>query len=498
MDTVNNKKIKISYSIIIKLFSLMLLLYNFRGIFNYDGRLQFCIATMALVTGIITILTFNIEDNSFKSYAALYLFLFFWYLLWAIVIPYSAAPDEFGRYMVPKFILENRALPQGWEESVRLPQWGFSYAFHPSLPGIISALFMRIGLLFTNGENLYIYARLTSVLSGVGVVMMSKKISEKMFDGTITKLFVVSVGLLPQFTYLSAYINNDVFAVLGVSIVIYGMLIGDESDWNVNSCLLMGIGGSMCALSYYNSLGIVIVAFVYATFMIVRNNNIKTYYRTYLGKVFTVAGVMIISTSYFFIRNAINLNGDFLGLRTRNMYAEMYADDILKPSLHPTALKEGFSVFDMIMGDYGPPWLAFTKESFIGVFGYMDIHIRDGYIKIIALIIEIGIIAFVLFTFVNKNKNGHYDKKIWFYIGMVAMCIITTCLSVYYSYVVDHEPQGRYLMPMLMSFSILFVSGWNYFLSNVSERAKKVVVTIVIMTYLIINVNCIYYIWGVG
>ncbi|MCQ2493250.1 MAG: hypothetical protein MJ104_01500 [Lachnospiraceae bacterium] len=494
----DKKRTKIIYSIIIKILFILLLLYNFRNIFSYDGKIRLGIAIIAFIIGIATILTFRFEDNSFKSYLGIYLFVFFWYLLWAIVIPFSGAPDEFGRYMVPKFILENGTLPYGWEESVRLPMWGFSYAFHPSLPSIISALLMKIGRIFGRDEILYVFARLTSVISGVGVVIMVKKIGTKLFDGTITKLFVISVALLPQFTFLSAYINNDVFAVLGVSIVIYGMLIGSGDNWGVKSCLLMGIGGAMCALSYYNSLGIIIVAFIYATFMFIRNNNMKTNYKTYLLKVLLVVSVMIFITGYFFIRNAINFDGDFLGLKTRNMYAELYADDILKPSLHPTAYKDGLSVIDMIMGDYTPAWISYTKESFIGVFGYMDIHIKEGFIMMIELIIETGIIAFVLFTFVNRKRDGHYDKRIFFYIGMVAMCIITTSLSVVYSYFVDHQPQGRYLMPMLISLTIIFVSGWNYFLQNVSEKIKKAIVMIAIMSYLIVNINCIYYVWGVS
>ena len=51
--------------------------------------------------------------------------------------------------LIPEYIVSHHTLPNGMEESVRHPLWGFSYALYPYLTAIISSVFMAITSLFT-------------------------------------------------------------------------------------------------------------------------------------------------------------------------------------------------------------------------------------------------------------------------------------------------------------------------------------------------------------
>lgn len=74
---------------------------------------------------------------------------FFVYFVWSFSQPFGEAPDETMKYDICKYIVQNNSLPQGGDETVRNPLWGISYAFMPILAYIVSAIFMKITMIFT-------------------------------------------------------------------------------------------------------------------------------------------------------------------------------------------------------------------------------------------------------------------------------------------------------------------------------------------------------------
>ena len=48
--------------------------------------------------------------------------------------PFGNPPDEYNRYLIPQYIAQSGSLPNGYDESVRIGGYGFSYAFQPILP----------------------------------------------------------------------------------------------------------------------------------------------------------------------------------------------------------------------------------------------------------------------------------------------------------------------------------------------------------------------------
>ncbi len=48
--------------------------------------------------------------------------------------PFGNPPDEYNRYLIPRYIAEHGTLPNGYEESIRIPGYGFPTPFSPSSP----------------------------------------------------------------------------------------------------------------------------------------------------------------------------------------------------------------------------------------------------------------------------------------------------------------------------------------------------------------------------
>ena len=196
--------------------------------------------------------------NKKDYYWAKYMLIFGFFCIsfgTSIFLKTEHAPDEAMRMLIPEYIVSHHTLPNGMEESVRHPLWGFSYALYPYLTAIITSVFMAITSLFTkSAAALLTAARLTSVLSGTGTLIVVFLIGEELFERRESALLGgIFVGFLPQFVFLSCYVNNDSLAVFTVALIIYFWIRGMKSAFCKKDCIGLGAGCGLCALSYYNA-----------------------------------------------------------------------------------------------------------------------------------------------------------------------------------------------------------------------------------------------------
>lgn len=389
-------------------------------------------------------------------------------LTWAMIQLDASAPDEVMKMDICKYIAENGKLPHGGDEAIRDPSWGISYAFSPILSYIIGGGFIKIVSLFTQELHMYyIAARLVSVICYTIMTIFIIKIGEKLFHKKDTKwMFIILATLLPQVTFLGSYINNDSLALLSISIIIYSWIIGLETKWNIKSCLSLAIGIGLCALSYYNAYGFILTSILIfiVTYMINKKIDIKDF----IKKGIMISVISILIFGWWFVRSAIIYDGDFLGLRTTEEYAEKYAKEELKPSKRETPANTGESLFNML---FERGWIKQTLKSFIGVFGGMNIPMGMKFYVVYIAIFGIGIIGYLLkFNKLEYRKELKKTKeKIVLEVMFVLNIIIAIALSIFYSYYSDFQPQGRYIMPILIPFMYFITLG----LENIIEKFIK-------------------------
>ena len=396
----------------------------------------------------------------------LVVFVFALCLSWAIAQPYNSAPDEEMKYDVCRYLVEHGKLPHGGEESIRNPIWGISYAFTPILSYMISAVFMKIAMIFGASEfAVVVSARLVSVICMTLLAIVCMKISEKLFKGPYRWLFTILIVFLPQMIFLGSYINNDSLALLSIGIIVYAWILGLEKKWDIKSCILLAVGIGICALSYYNAYGYILCSiFLYLITAFKDKKTIKEI----LLKGLLIFAIAFAIAGWWFIRNFIIYDGDFLGMSTSNEYAEMYAMDAYKPSKIQNPLNRGISLYNMLIREN---WIRTTILSFIGLFGYMSIIMnRYIYWVYLTLFLAGGIGTLILFKDFIFNKEKKDFKKITFNIIFIINIIIPWILSIYYSYFSDFEPQGRYIMPMIIPFMYFAVKGIERIIKKVLKK----------------------------
>ncbi|WP_159721125.1 phospholipid carrier-dependent glycosyltransferase [Enterococcus sp. CSURQ0835] len=417
------------------------------------------------------------------------------FLIWAKTVPYAQGPDEPMRYLIPKFIYQHGRLPTGYDKGAVYALGNWSYAFYPQLlGGILGAAFIKVGSLFSESKEVLLYfCRLTSVMFGlVAVNYFGKTIERITQKKNYAALGMVLMGLFPQFTFLTSYVNNDIIAVAGTSIIVYALVDGVYSLWNRKNTLTLALGVIVCGLGYMNSYGFILVGglfFLLSNFWQVHTGRSDwRRFRNLFLWLFIVCAVVILP---FFIRNYL-LYGDFIGSSVfRKEYLKWVADHGRRLQ-HPYIKPPYAGDLTQFLTDSMPPNL--TKWSFIGFFGNMSVVMDMAYYNFYQnffLVTLVGVaitLMYQLVRFLKKKIDTPVFEKVWLVIFLFVGVLITSGLFVYYNLYIDFQPQGRYLMANLVPLMLLTFFGVKR-LSNLLKVSSNLLFFSVGGVWLIVHIH---------
>lgn len=417
--------------------------------------------------------------------------LFCYYLIWTVSQPYNSCPDEKMKWDICKYIAEHNSIPDGRDESIRDSIWGISYAFQPILTYMICAVFVKIASIFTTQQfALVVAARLVSTISMTLTIYFVIKIANKLFKdkGIYKYLFIVFIAFQPITAFLASYINNDSTAILAISIIIYLWILGLESNWKTKHCILLGGAVGFCALTYYNAYGYILCSVLICLSSAVLN---KMDAKEIAKKALIVASVAFAVAGWWFVRNAIIYDGDILGTKTQNEYGDKYALEQYKPSVRKTPENSNESIWHMLDED---AWANTTAKSFVGIFGYHSILMSNKiYYSYLGLWLIGGLGCLLKFKDLFIYKKEEKSKYILNYIFVIAI-IIPILLSIIYSYTSDFQPQGRYIMGIIIPFVYFVVNGIQTMLEKFikSEKIRNIIIIMIMLLIIAISFKAIF------
>ncbi|MDO4537453.1 MAG: glycosyltransferase family 39 protein, partial [Coriobacteriales bacterium] len=283
-------------------------------------------------------------------------------------------PDEAARTPLAWFIYRNGTLPTGWEESIRIATWGFSYGFSPYLTSIVGSLFMRICSIFTTDRSALLFSiRLASVIPVTLAAFFTCKLAEALFEDWRAALLAgIIVGATPQVLYLGGYHNCDSLALFSVTLIVYSWCKAWRAQtWSVTNLVLTGAGISLCLLSYYNAYPFILFSIL---FYMISSTMFGMRWVEILEGFLLVLCVVMALAGWYFVRNAALYEGDVFGLKMREKYGEAFATVGFRPSDRVTPKGIGMTVTDMLFVDTTfsqRPWLRYMLQSFFCMTGYM-------------------------------------------------------------------------------------------------------------------------------
>lgn len=386
---------------------------------------------------------------------------------------YGNPPDEHARYLIPQFICKYGRIPTGLEEEVRIPAFGFSYALYNVFPYIVQGYIMRFVSLFTESEVTLLYtARLVNVIFGLLMAGVVYLIGKRVFrDDRFRWMFCFAVTYLPENLFLHTYVNTDSCCMLSTAMMVYALVCVYQDGINVRNSLWMSGGIILCALSYYNAYGyIVSCILLFLMFFLQKKENGGYFYdwKRMLKYGCLIAGVVLAGISWWFIRSYIVLEGDLLGLATREKMAIQYAIDSVNPLTMQTYRSKGYTVVEMMRERHT---LSGLFRSFVAAFGSMSIYGSVWLYRAWKLYFAVGCAGLLLYFICGRRHRKITGKEWFFHINLLYCILMPFFLTIYYAYTTDYQNQGRYLLPALVPLMYYMVKGIQK-LSEIKVRGR--------------------------
>ena len=400
---------------------------------------------------------------SFFPEALLILLCFGFCLAGAILLPVSVCPDEPGRRAVSDWIFSHGSLPTGNERETIMAFWGFSYALRPYLSGIIAAFFMKIVSLISGAPvPMIVASRLGSVFAVTLCCFGCLRLGRRLFRKRGSAIFfATAVCFTPQVMFLGMYQNNDSLALVAVCMILNCFDECVENGWKIKSCIHLAVWLSVGLLSYYNTYGWILMCALFFLIAVIRDRRIQRQGRLILQRGSLMIGICLILAGWFFIRNAIIHNGDFLGISStftlRNDPEYLKWLESMNGSLYQFVnyRQAGMSVAEFLQFKNWE-WVRMTWQSIIGVFGGMDLYMPLERYGIYGTLIVLG-----LFLFGGAVLHCRPEPRARLLIRMMLFSsVITLLLHFWYSYGFDYQPQGRYIITVLLP--VFFLIAWAF------------------------------------
>lgn len=416
-----------------------------------------------------------------------FLFLLLFYLMWARVQPMGAAPDEQMRYQIAEYIYENWSLPVGDDPAVRNPVWGISYAFFPILNYMVAAVFMKaVSFISTAPFALLMAARFVNVLLGLGTAYIALRMGKLLFSVRKAWLFTAFISLLPGSLFVFTYVNCDALAVFSSAVILYAWVRYFKEGWSYRNCVLLALGVALCTLSYYNAYGFILCSIFFFGITLWMEAGEQKDRKLFLKKGFLVCGIVLLLAGWWFVRNAVLYDGDFLGMNASTICANKYAQAGYRPDDKVTPQMEGYSFMDMLCKGYpeedGFSWVEIVSESFVGRFGMMDVFMPKWLISNYIDFIKVGFLLVFLHPVQTLaiKKGREWSKQGIFNWCMLIALIIPNILNAYYSFFSDYQPQGRYSLPMIIPLTYFMVKGYGNLFDTVvvKEKTRSIIYTV--------------------
>lgn len=427
-----------------------------------------------------------LKDKKKREWAVeivFYLLVFVAITCFAMLQTFGDPPDEINRFKVVNFICNHGKLPHGADPEIILAGYGASYAFQPILTYIIQGFLLRFLRIFTTDSYILLLgARMVNVCFGVGMAYYVRQIAKEAWRSPYLQwVFTLLVVFLPQNIFIHSYINTDSMAMLSVTMIFYVLLRAGKTGYTRNDCILLAVGIILCAMSYYNAYGIILAAIIIFVAQFVHyggreSENVLSAkkrlwvdWKPLLQKGAFISVIVLAGIGWWFIRNAVLYNGDIIAMNARRECAIETAAPDYNPLTRFTYQNSGTPLREML---FTTGYITLLRDSFVAMFGPMIIpthgliyiyYKRLWIVTCIAAVLPIN--RWKKFS-ENKEENEWNDEREEsrkyrnvFYGSMTLFCIITIGLSIYYSYTWEFQPQGRYILPVLVPFMYLVTLG---------------------------------------
>lgn len=272
--------------------------------------------------------------------------------------------------------------------------------------------------------------------------------------------------LTPQVWYIFSYATSDGFDFFLMFICIYQFVVKDSmlneilnesiSIKKIYRFILIGLLFALILMSKANYYIILITSFIVLIKKLFSSDKLKI--KSNIKKYFLILSCCLI---IFSLRYSIEIY--HYGFNKSSVLNTLTNEKAEYPFKLSTPIDEKYPTLLLHQRGESLTNILFEREffkssftSFVGTYGYLQFPSSNLYNIAILLLYIILIIFLCYYNFVYiKSEGKTYKKNLLLFLLIVFCILLSLCLSIYNSWFVDFQPQGRYLLPMIFPLTIL-------------------------------------------
>lgn len=272
---------------------------------------------------------------------------------------------------------------------------------------------------------------------------------------------IIAVALTPQLWYIFSYATSDAWDFFCSFLLIYQAVVKDSIlnkaledkcgyRKKIIACAIFGILSAFVMMgkqNYYVVLLLLFIIFLFKLFEIQKKERRDLLKNYFLILVF-FGGVLILRHSVNFYYYGFSENEIYLQIREERAEYAFKKSTPVEEQFPFLRLKEKGITLQELLYEYRFGLISY--KSFVGVFGVMEYYCNNTYYRVIKGLLAMVLIVVYLFALKKKSVKNALE----IFSVTIIMCL-SVILSIYHSWTGDFQPQGRYLLPMIISFSYI-------------------------------------------
>jgi hypothetical protein len=415
----------------------------------------------------------NADRRAWLFATILFLVFLLYYSVTSGLLPKGAGPDFAVTNDISRFVYEHSALPVLPEDSGELlfTPGGTTRATRPPASYLISGFLAHLSPRMET-RSFLAWRDGTSLTSALALVVVFFTLYVYFRSVPYALSGAILLGLMPQYTFIASYNNDDSAGILSAFLVILSMVIIHRRGVNYRTVAIMAASCGFVLITKFTAWLILPFAGVYTLWMARHQVGIWwRYILLSLPLVLLFGGWWILFNMYHHGWN------DPLQFGIGQTIIEEYRTRIYEGA--GGFSQQGQSYYSLIFGNHK----NFVGESVKSLVGNLDwLKLRLGFYQYFyyTLVLLISLIYLPL-ALVSRLFSKHSDSKDWradwpeigFTGFMLAIIAFQAFMYVRFNLVHDIQIQGKYMLPVMSAVMLLFFCTFNLVAKFIESRTEN-------------------------
>lgn len=396
---------------------------------------------------------------TFLLSVSIFVLFFSFFFITSNILPHGAGPDWKSNTDVTKFIYENdrlAVLPDD-EKDLHFTVYGGTRALRPPLSYIVSAVAAK-ALAFTNLDSYVLFRKGSALLCALALALTFYALSIYFNSYTIGILGSTILGLMPQFTFIASYNNDDSGAIFSATLMIAVLVRIYRYGASNTNAILIGLAGGLVVLSKMTAWLLMpsVILFLIIFF--------RSPVRPMLRYIAIAGVVFILAGGWWFAFNTYHygINDPLLKKITTTVIEQHRR---LPPGSGVGFAAQGVGFYELLAENY-KNFLGETAKATIGNLDWLKLKVGP-----LQYTVYLGIFFFALFYYFfslsaylikrcrNVTINDERTRQLIFESLLLLMIVFQITMYTWTNINNDIQIQGKYIIPIFLAILLLFFSG---------------------------------------